>query len=115
VGCPGIVVGRADAERCSGGVGVGTAGGRYRRQLHILEAAQRWDVGILGPAAIRVGADDTDAQWPCHAIPSPRWWAGHLTLQRGAICLAETIIQLSIVLPGVGCPLCICRLVGGFG
>jgi len=51
---PGVVVAGADPERLRGGVGAGTAGGCHRRQLHILEAAQRRDVGILGPAAIRV-------------------------------------------------------------
>jgi hypothetical protein len=29
-------------------------------------------MGILGPAAVRVGADDTDAKRPRHAIPCPR-------------------------------------------
>ena len=42
------------AERRRGGVGARTADGCHRRQLHMLEAAQRRDVGILGPAAIRV-------------------------------------------------------------
>jgi hypothetical protein len=88
----------ADPERLRGGVGAGTAGGRHRRQRHILEAAQRRDVGIPGPAAVRVGADDTDAQRTCHAMPSPRWWVGHVTLRRAAICLAAIIIRLSVVL-----------------
>src|ERR1700722_4325877 len=93
----GIVVGRADSERLRRGVGAGPAGGRHRRKLHILQAAQRWDVGIPGPAAIRVGADDADAQRPCHAIPSSRWWAGQVTLRHAAICWAVTIIRFSVI------------------
>jgi hypothetical protein len=44
-------------------------------------------VGILGPAAIRVGADDTYAQWPCHAIPSPRSWAGRVRLPSSVVTI----------------------------
>src|SRR6185312_7761145 len=54
--------------------------------------------GAIGPTAIRVGADDIDAQRPCRAIPSPRWWAGHVTVRRAAICLTVTIIRLRVVL-----------------
>ena len=66
---PGVVVAGADPDRLRGGVGAGTAGGRHRRQWHILEAAQRGDVGIPGPAAVRVGADDTDAISHSGALP----------------------------------------------
>ena len=48
--------------------------------------------------AVRVGADDTDAQRPCHPMPSARWWVGHVTVRRAAICLAAIIIRLSVVL-----------------
>ncbi len=47
--------------------------------------------------AVRVGAD-TDAQRPCHPMPSVRWWVGHVTVRRAAICLAAIIIRLSVVL-----------------